>query len=56
MIYRAAKVQKNISSCKRLQSNLLKNHFLYVLQHKTWVRYCAREKKYVPLQATFGVE
>jgi hypothetical protein len=30
--------------------------FLYVLQHKTQMRYCAREKKIVPLQATYGVE
>ena len=30
--------------------------FLYVLQHKMGVYACAREKKIVPLQATYGVE
>ena len=55
MIYRAAKVQKIYESCKRLQLFLLKKVFLYVVQHKIGICSCAREKKIVPLQATFGV-
>ncbi len=55
MIYRAAKVQKIHKSCKRLRKIFMKNKVLYVIQHKKGVCSCAREKKVVPLQTTFGV-
>ena len=55
LIYRAAKVRYFSEICKRLRSFLRKKMFLYVVQHKIGVRYCAREKKIVPLQTAFGV-
>ena len=55
MIYRAAKVRKKRKSCKRLRKKNVKIIVLYVIQHKIGVYYCAREKKVVPLQTTFGM-
>ena len=56
MIYRAAKLLKISQCCKRLQWKNVKKKFLYVIQHKSGMYACAREKLFVLLWAILGLE